>query len=196
MADRTRPEALLAFLETIDRFKSIYRAAYLSDMSRHESDAEHVWHLCMYAWLLHGETALEADLGHSLELILAHDLVEIYAGDTPLHSPELHHDKQAREAEAADRLFMTLPEEPAAQLRSWWEEFVQGETAEARFVSAIDLLQAFAQNVFAGGQTWRDFQVAEEVSRERNRRAMEADPSLAELFEILYRRAAEGAMWG
>src|SRR5919202_373737 len=120
--DRARMDAPLVFLREIDRLKSVYRPAYLADTSRHESDAEHVWHACLFAILLHGELNVDADLAHSLELLLIHDLVEAYAGDTPLHDEAARAAQPAREAEAARRLFVLLPDEHASKLRSWWIE--------------------------------------------------------------------------
>ncbi|MGH2811821.1 MAG: HD domain-containing protein [Actinomycetota bacterium] len=195
MSGSDRIERILGFLETLDRFKSVYRAAYLTDGSRNESDAEHSWHLAMYALLLHEGTGLEVDLGRTLELILVHDLVEIYAGDTPLHGLEGHEDKQARESAAADRLFATLPTDVERAIRERWQEFENGESPEARFAGALDRLQAFAQNVFTAGRVWRHYRVTEDVSRSRNERAMNLDPSLREIFEALYERAARDRMW-
>ncbi|HLD05662.1 MAG TPA: hypothetical protein VJG90_08130 [Candidatus Nanoarchaeia archaeon] len=37
-----RLQKILLFLEEIDAFKSILRSIYLSDLSRKESDAEHI----------------------------------------------------------------------------------------------------------------------------------------------------------
>ena len=190
-----RLEALLEFLELTDRFKSVYRAAYLSDQTRHESDAEHTWHLCLLAMLLHEETSLDVDIGKVLEMIVVHDLVEIFAGDTPLHAEEGHSTKHERELDAADRLFGELPEDVGSRLRELWQEFEAAETPESRFVIALDRLQAFAQNAFAGGRTWREFKVTEELSRQRNERAMSFDSSIREAFEIVYRRAVNERMW-
>jgi putative hydrolases of HD superfamily len=72
----------LSFLEVLDRFKSVYRVSYLADGSRREGDADHAWHMCLFAMLLHGESDLKPDLRRVLELCLVHDLVEIGAGDT------------------------------------------------------------------------------------------------------------------
>ena len=77
-----RIDGVLSFLEVLDRFKSVYRVSYLADGSRREGDADHAWHMCLFAMLLHGESDLKPDLRRVLELCLVHDLVEIGAGDT------------------------------------------------------------------------------------------------------------------
>jgi putative hydrolase of HD superfamily len=78
-----RIDGVLSFLGVLDRFKSFYRVSYLADGSRRrEGDADHAWHMCLFAMLVHGESDLKPDLRRVLELCLVHDLVEIGAGDT------------------------------------------------------------------------------------------------------------------
>lgn len=192
-----RINEVLAFLEVLDRFKSVYRAAYLADGSRREGDADHTWHMCLFAMLLHGESDLEPDLGRVLELCLVHDLVEIEAGDTDAHDIKGQKDKREREERAADELFSLLPEDLGRWLRGLWDEYEEARTPEARFASAMDRLQALAQNVFAGGRSWRERGVTEEMTRTLNTvGALDRDPSLAPVFEALLDRAWRGDMWG
>ena len=47
------------------------------------------------------------DVGHTIQLVLVHDLVEIYAGDTPLYGDGS--DQREREVAAAEKLFPLLP---------------------------------------------------------------------------------------
>ena len=190
-----RLEQLLRFLETADRLKTVYRAAYLSDQSRHESDAEHTWHMMLFAVVMHREAGLDLDLGHALELILIHDLVEIHAGDTFAYDAAARADQRERECAAAERLFALLPEDWAVRLHRWWEEFEAGATAEARFARCLDHLQAMAQNLFARGRAWRERGVTEEMSRDRNAEAIGLSPEISQLFEALYARAAQARFW-
>jgi putative hydrolases of HD superfamily len=195
MAHPKRMARILDFLETIDRLKTIYRAAYLADGSRHESDAEHTWHTCLFALLLFQETDLDLDIGHALELILIHDLVEIYAGDTYVHLTEDRIAAQAREEAAAKRLFALLPKDLAKQMQEWWTEFEHGQTAEARFARAMDRLQGFTQNIFAGGRVWQERGVTEEMTRLVNKDAIDLHATLAEVYEALYERASRDHLW-
>lgn len=193
MADKQveaeRIEAILEFLREADGLKAVYRAGYLADGSRHESGAEHVWHACLFAVVLHREMGAAADLAHSIELLIVHDLVEVYAGDTPLHDEAARAAKEAKEAAAADRLFALLPRPHGRRLRAWWEEYEEAGTPEARFANEIDRLQAVAQNVSSGGKTWDDWKVSETQARERNQKAMGFDPQLQMVFEILFEEA-------
>lgn len=149
----------------------------------------------MFALLLCSETDLELDIGHVLELALVHDLVEIYAGDTYVHLTADRIEAMVREQEAAERLFPQLPPDLARRLRSWWDEFELGESPEARFARAMDRLQGFAQNIFAGGRVWRERAVTEEMTRQVNRDAIELHPVLDEVYRALYERATGEDLW-
>lgn len=195
MIDAARLTTILHFLETIDQFKMIYRSNYISNQSRHENDAEHTWHMAMFALLLHQELSVEIDIEQTLKLILTHDLVEIYAGDTPAYDDLGRLDKEQREEQAAQALFAQLPEDMRLQIYDWWREFEEGRTPEARYARAVDKLQAFAQNVFAQGRNWREHGVTAEKSRAYNHIAREFDPVLTQAFELLYQRAAGEQLW-
>ena len=195
MADPDRLARILDFLETLDQFKTVYRAAYLADHSRQESDAEHTWHMALFALLLCQETDLALDIVHVLELILIHDLVEVYAGDTYVHSTEDRILAATREQDAAERLFSLLPDDLKDLLYGWWTEFEHGLTLEARFARAMDRLQGFAQNIFAGGRVWQERGITEAMTRIVNQDAIGLDPTLAEIYEALYERATSRQLW-
>jgi putative hydrolases of HD superfamily len=119
-------------------------------------------------------------VGHTVELVLVHDLVEIYAGDTPLYDTTAGQDQLERERAAADELFGLLPEDQAARIRALWDEFEERTTPEARFAKAMDRLQPLLLNWMARGGTWRTPGVtADDV---RRRKAVIGDAS-AQLWE-------------
>ncbi|OVE82669.1 hypothetical protein BVY04_00310, partial [bacterium M21] len=114
-----RLQQQLAFIREIDKIKGIFRQTYLLDESRKENDAEHSWHLAMMAMLLseHAEVA-EIDVCHTIRMVLIHDLVEIDAGDTYCYDDEGNADKEAREQQAATRIFSLLPEGQCREIRA------------------------------------------------------------------------------
>jgi len=185
MSDRL--SLILNFTEVIDPFKAVERATYLSDLSRHETDSDHTWHMAMFAILLHDELNFEVDLQKVLLLILVHDLCEIYAGDTFAHSPQ--HGDHEGEQEAVERLFAPLPPDLQDTLLGYWREFTFGSSPEAQYARALDRLQGLAQNIYSSGRVWEEHKVTEQMSRDLNREAMSLDPILAESFERLYQRA-------
>ena len=64
-----------------------------------------LWHMGLFALLLHKELGFKVDLGRVLTLILVHDLVEIHAGDTYAYDDAGCARQAEREIAAAERLF-------------------------------------------------------------------------------------------
>lgn len=141
MSDIQNKEVLLAqltFLREIDRLKSIIRQSPLLDQSRKENSAEHSWHLAMYAWLLQEQAPEPIILFKVMQMLLMHDIVEIDAGDTPIHGTLSREDQDTRELAAAERLFGLLPEQQGVEMMALWQEFESGKTAESKFAKALD----------------------------------------------------------
>ena len=151
----TRLREQFAFLVEVDRLKTILRQSPLASADRRENDAEHSWHLAMMVVVLAEHSDEPIDVGHTVELVIVHDLVEIYAGDTPLYDSAAGLDQEAREAAAADELFGLLPGDQARWVRALWDEFEARATPEARFAKAMDRLQPLLLNWMARGGTWR-----------------------------------------
>ncbi len=183
----------LTFLIEIDRLKTVLRQSPLVSAPRQENDAEHSWHLAMMVVLLATYADEPIDVGHTVELVLVHHLVEIYAGDTPLYGTAAGQDQLERERLAAYELFGLLPEDQAARIRALWDEFEERKTPEARFAKAMDRLQPLLLNWMARGGTWRTPGVtADDV---RSRKAVIGDAS-AQLWEAGQRLINEGEARG
>jgi putative hydrolase of HD superfamily len=149
--------ATLAFFMELDRLKSVIRRNRLADGSRCENTAEHSWHLGMAALVFAPHATEPVDIGRAVAMALAHDIVEIDAGDTFAYDEG--HDaatKEAREQEAADRLFGMLPAAEGSFLRELWDEYERGDTPEARYVMAIDRMAPMLLNLAEGGTTWTE----------------------------------------
>jgi putative hydrolases of HD superfamily len=158
--DLDAPERLhqqMAFLVEIDELKNVLRQTPIADGSRRENTAEHSWQLAMAGILLAEHANEPVNVSHVVELLLVHDLVEIYAGDTFIYAsndPAVAARQEADERAAADRLFAMLPVDQSERIRSRWEEFEAKETAESRFAKAVDRLTPMLLNYVAGGGSW------------------------------------------
>ncbi|MFS8098657.1 HD domain-containing protein [Lentzea alba] len=183
----------LTFLIEVDQLKTILRASPLAAANRRENDAEHSWHLALMVMTLAEYADEPIDVGHTIKLVVVHDLVEIYAGDTPIYDTELGESQQEREEAAADQLFGILPEDTAMKMRALWDEFEARETAEARFAKAMDRLQPLLLNWMAEGGTWRTPGVT--ANDVRARKAVIGDGSTA-LFEAAMHLIDEGERRG
>jgi putative hydrolase of HD superfamily len=196
--DADRTAALIDFLALADRLKHIERRGETANpdgTSRRENSAEHCWNVALVALLLHGEMPEpRPDLGHTLAMIAAHDLVEIEAGDTFAYDEAHLLTQAAREKAAADIVFGTLPPDLGTKLRGLWEEFEDGETPEARFAMACDRAQGFLQGVIGTGH-WRHADIAEAATHGRMAPARAVAPAFEALIATLYDRARAGRMF-
>lgn len=145
----------LTFVAEADRLKTVLRASPLAAADRKENDAEHSWHLALMVVLLSEHSDEPIDVGHTMKLVLVHDLVEIYAGDSPVFDAAAVDGQREREAAAADRLFALLPADQAIEMRALWDEFETGVTPEARFGRAMDRLEPMLLNWINRGGTWQ-----------------------------------------
>ena len=150
-----RLDTLLKFTAEIDKMTGVLRRNLLVDGSRRENDAEHSWHISVMALLFQEFAVEKVDPLHAVEMLLVHDLVEIYAGDTFAYDVEGYKTKAEREKQAAEKLFAMLPEEQKEYIRSLWEEFDARSSADARYADCLDKLQPFLHNTLTEGHTWK-----------------------------------------
>ena len=151
-----RLDALLKFTAEIDKMTRVLRRNLLVDRSRRENDAEHSWHISVMALLFREFAVEKVDPLHAVEMLLVHDLVEIYAGDTFAYDVEGYKTKASREKAAAEKLFAMLPREQGIHIRALWEEFDTRSSADARYADCLDKLQPFFHNMLTEGYTWRN----------------------------------------
>lgn len=161
------------FILEVDKLKNIGRQTYLSSGERKENDAEHSWHLALMCALLAEHANSEIDVLRTMTMVLIHDIVEIDAGDTYAYDAQGNASKREREVRAAERIFHLLPDDQAAYMRELWEEFEEGETAEAKFALTLDKVQPVMLNAASGGKSWREHEVALPQILKRNERTPE-----------------------
>ena len=100
----------LEFILSADKLKAVTRQNSTHDWSRAENVAEHSWHLTLMALVLAEYAPAGTRMERVLELLVVHDLVEIYAGDTLITTAAEAEAVAALETAAAERVFATLPE--------------------------------------------------------------------------------------
>lgn len=209
--ENKRLESQLDFLLEADKMKSLYRQTYiLSDESRgdsmrefegeeerykrRENDAEHSFHLALFAILLAEYSNEPVDVLKVIKTVLIHDIVEIDAGDTYLYDAKGNETKRERETKAADRLFGLLPDDQRDEYRRLWEEFEAKSTPEARFASAIDRVQPMLLNYAKGGISWREHGISREQVKERNQCVSVGSEKLWEYMDGLFDKAHENGL--
>ncbi|MBL4891383.1 MAG: HD domain-containing protein [Rhizobiaceae bacterium] len=167
MTKQSRISAQIAFLTEADKLKSILRVTILCDASRRENSGEHSWHIALYAMVLAEHAITPIDINRVIKMLLIHDLVEIDAGDTPIHGNHDLAEMAAVEKRAADRIFGLLPKDQAKEFRMLWDEFEAAESDDAVFAKSVDRVQPVISNLESGGVSWIDYNVTVEQIESR-----------------------------
>lgn len=186
-------DRLLKFTIEADKMTHIQRRTLLTDGTRRENDAEHSWHIALMCMIFSEYAKEKPDAMHSANLCIAHDLIEIYAGDTFAFDKQANKTKSQREHQAADKLFSILPEEQGKKLRSMWEEFEAMETKESKFANCMDRIQPFLHNTLTGGHTWLQGSATREDVENRMGPVKDFMP---ELWPWIEKNIAEGIKLG
>ncbi|CAK7026118.1 HD domain-containing protein [Tissierella carlieri] len=152
----------IEFIVELDKMKSILRQTSLINEDRREDDAQHSWHISVMAMILGEYSNEKIDICKVIKMLLTHDLVEIFAGDTFCYDKVGNEDKKERENLAAEKIFGMLEEDKGRELRVLWDEFEDGKTSEALFAASMDRLQPMLSNYYNNGGTWKKFNVAKE----------------------------------
>ena len=171
-ADTNPFNTRLPFLTEADQLKSVMRASRLIASDRFENSAEHSWHIMLYAWVLGEYAEPGVQIDRVLHMLLLHDIVEIDAGDHPIHGQVDHAAQEAKEQAAAQRLFGLLPEGQRTSFSALWQEFEDAQSTDACFAKAVDRFQTPIANLANGGGSWVDYDVTYAQLEARVRRAI------------------------
>lgn len=189
MDERLRKQ--LDFSLEIDKEKNIFRQTHLSGRGRNENDAEHAWHMAIMAYLLREYADDDFDISKAMLMCLIHDIVEIDAGDTYAYDPEGKKTQKEREEKAKERIFGMLPPDQKDELVAIFEEFEEGDSAEARFVRAMDNLQPLILNDSNDGNDWKEHGISASQVYKRQSRTKEASDILYEYTDSIIKKNIE-----
>ena len=149
----------MEFIVELDRMKSILRQTSLINEDRREDDAQHSWHISVMTMVLSEYANEEIDTFKVIKMLLIHDLVELYAGDTFCYDKNANQDKKEGELAAADKIFGMLSKDKGQEMRALWDEFEEMKTSDALFAASMDRLQPMLNNYKNNGGTWKKYDV-------------------------------------
>jgi putative hydrolase of HD superfamily len=188
-------DAQLRFVTEAGSLKGVLRQTKLAGLARRENSAEHSWHVALMAVVLAGHAPAGTDIGRVIAMLLAHDLVEIDAGDLFVYADEAQQARQQQaERAAADRIFALLPPDQAADLRAMWDEFEERRTPEARFARALDRLQPMLENLRVGGGTWKEHHVTADQVLAKVALVEDGSPNLGRYARDMIARAVRDGL--
>ena len=142
----------IAFIQEVDKLKNVFRKSRNMSNKRFENDAEHSWHICIMAITLQKYSNMQIDISRVLQMLVIHDLGEIYSGDTIVYAKGNDHKRD--ELESAKRLFSMLGPIAEKELYALLNEFEARETPDAKYANAIDRAEPILQNIHTNGETW------------------------------------------
>lgn len=208
--ENERLKKQLEFLLTLDKLKNVYRQTYIlcddlpqgskefddnfkekKPLPRRENDAEHSFSLAIAAAVLAEYSNEPVDITKVMKMVLVHDAVEIYAGDTYCYDDEGAKTKKERENAAAEKVFGMLPDEQGRGYRELWDEFERNDTPEARFSNAMDRIQPLLLNYSREGYSWKEHGVSSEQVRKRFDKVKDGSAELGRMVDDLLDKAIE-----
>lgn len=151
-------DSALQLLLSANRLKRVPRAGWVMRGVPHaESVSDHTFGVAFISLLLAHMVDQPLDLAKVLAIALLHDLPEAVLGDVPLPAARYFpaHARRAAADDVLNDLLGTAPQ--VAQWHTWWREFEEQATVEARLVRDADRIDLLIQaHVYAEttGNRW------------------------------------------
>lgn len=132
----------------------IDRNHYLASTERRENDIEHSLSVAVLCWFIHDKYDIDLDIGKILKYAIAHDFVELYAGDINAFA-----DKAARknkvELEKDSLKKMSSEFKDFPDMIEIMEAYENKADEEALFVWTVDKMQAL---IMGDLDKWRPYE--------------------------------------
>lgn len=179
----------IEFVILLEEMKKINRQTKIIGSNRRENDAEHSWHIATMSMFLQHYSKSKVDVNKVIQMLLIHDLVEIFAGDTFAYDSSGYEDKFKRESDAMEKLKTYLSKDMGEMLESLWMEFENMESNESKFANAMDRLQPMLSNICCGEHsTW----VEKKIKLSQVLKRMEIIKEFSQdIYDFLYEKLKE-----
>lgn len=177
-------QRLIELQSLLLRFRSIERHSHIpDDLEKRENDVEHSYSLAMCAWFL-ASYFPNLDTNKVIKMALAHDLIEVHAGDTFVYG-----DKTALEnkKEREDHAFRLLQKEwpDFDEALAAMADYEQRQSAEAKFVYALDKLLPPILNYLSEGYVWKKHGITFTKFLNEKTEKIVVSPEISDYYEQL-----------
>jgi len=150
---------ILELVSLAERLK-VERRNSRTSFDTKESVADHSWRVALLAMLLAPTSGLSLDVEKVLKMAIIHDLPEIFSGDVPyfltIDDPEAKSKKDQKEGEAIEQIRDIAGGQIGEELYLLWHEYNECQSTEAKFVKALDKIEAQMQHNQADFQFWNE----------------------------------------
>jgi 5'-deoxynucleotidase YfbR-like HD superfamily hydrolase len=156
-------------------FGRIERVPQLADLGRAENDIEHTFGLALTCWFLAPKIAPHLNLEKIFRYALAHDTVEIYAGDTfSFGEQHMIDSKSERENEALKKLAKDWPD--FTEMVKAAANYKNHSDQEAKFVYAVDkMLPVLMVNLGEKDKFWNRHKITREMQAAEKQKMLVSD---------------------
>ena len=154
--DKNKVNEIIDFVAEVGKLESTWRFSE-TFKDRKESVADHSWRLSLMSLLLADELNLDLNLARTLKLAIVHDLAEALTGEIDafrvITGEISKKSKDENELKAIKKI--TTNFSFGKNIKELWQEYLDQETNEARYVKALDKLEAFLTILEAGHQEYK-----------------------------------------
>ena len=145
---------VIQFVDFLSAFPRIKRSNKIKGKTDFENDAEHSYQLAMVVWYLADAMNIQVNRQLLLEYALAHDLVEIYAGDVDTFLKNSEDDQQVKKRKETDAFGHIKKDFPQfVSLHGSIERFEHLVDTESKLVYIVDKMLPDI-NIFLSNDTY------------------------------------------
>jgi putative hydrolase of HD superfamily len=176
---------VIDFFKMLGDLQKVTRTSYVPGEDRKENDAEHSYTLALLAWYIIDVFDLDLDKDKAILYALAHDIPEVYAGDTMAFSkdPDVLATQDEREEKARKQLSENFPE--ITDLHTTMEQYEKREDPESVFVHALDKIQPVLVEYLQDGRAIKENNLTYSETVALKRKVTENSPEISDLLEQL-----------
>jgi putative hydrolase of HD superfamily len=167
-------------------FRTVKRVVHIPGSRQEwENDVDHSYSLAMIGWFL-AQYFSELNRDKVIRIALAHDIVEVHAGDTYLYGDEkLLATKKQREAEAFKKLQKEWADFPDMLVSI--EAYEAKSSAEAKFVYALDKILPILLIYLGKGYTWQSEKITLAMLHAKKKETTALSPEIKKYYDELYK---------
>ncbi len=181
----------LDFLKILRELEKVERAVYRPN-DKKENDVEHSYQVAMMSWFLANQLKLDLSVEKLVCYGLVHDLVEVYAGDTPAYSKKdknTQETKKEREEMALRRIKNEFSHFDS--LLSCIDSYENKQDKESVFVYEVDKLLPALNLYLDGGYGWKKHGLTFDDVKKEKRSKIVSTRELVNLLEETLSRFEE-----
>ncbi|MBG1279095.1 HD domain-containing protein [Lactococcus lactis] len=184
----------VSFIEEIEKAKAVTRHNRTLD-GRFENDAEHQWQGAVMASVFKEYYPDQLDMEKVIQMLLIHDLGEIYAGDTWAYDEKGKKNSHEKELISFNKSTELLPPDQSEELRKLWQEFEEGDSPEARYARIIDALVPLINHLVVSEENYNPENMTSEMVLKKKSFIKNESKELWKLVENLVQKSVEKGLY-